>query len=423
MCKAFLYILFTPAQVLHPRLGAACVAVALSQLQQPFRAVCGAVENDVLDDVAQIAGQLIVHRQLTRVDNPHIHTGFNCVVQEYRVNGLAHGIIAAERKRHIGHATGHQCTGKLGFDIPRRFYELNRVVVVFLDAGGNGENIGIKNNVVGIEIQFTDQQIITTLADILASLQVVCLAFFIKRHDHHGCAITLAEACLGEKFFLPGLQADRVDDGLALYTFEPCLNHIPFGRVHHDGNPADIRLRGNQIEKGHHGRLRVQHAFIHIDINDLRAIFYLCARHGQCLVEAAVHNKAFEFGRAGDIAALPHIHEQAVRRDVERFQSAQATGRFMPGQRARCHAFTGMRDRPNVGGCCATATAREIQEAAAGELPVILLHDFWRLIKLTKGIGQAGVQVGTEIAVGSVGEFLYKGPNFSIRSATVAADN
>ena len=57
----------------------------------------------------------------------------------------------------------------------------------------------------------------------------------------------------------------------------------------------------------HHGFSAIKHAFVHIDINDLSAAFYLLAGHLEGLFVFGLANEPRKFGRAGDIGAFTYI--------------------------------------------------------------------------------------------------------------------
>jgi hypothetical protein len=97
------------------------------------------------------------------------------------------GIIAAEAERHIGHTTRHFGAWQILFDPTRGFNEVDGVVVVLFNAGGNGKNIRIKNNVFGREVHLVHQHAIGAFANFNFALVGVSLAFFVKRH-HHRCS-------------------------------------------------------------------------------------------------------------------------------------------------------------------------------------------------------------------------------------------
>ena len=49
---------------------------------------------------------------------------------------------------------------QLGLDVFHRFDEIHRVVVVLIDAGSNGEDVRVKNDVLGREADLVDQNIV-----------------------------------------------------------------------------------------------------------------------------------------------------------------------------------------------------------------------------------------------------------------------
>ena len=74
------------------------------------------------------------------------------------------------------------------------------------------------------------------------------------------------------------------------------------------------------MQKINHGALRIQQAFIHVDVDDLRAIRHLFARHIERGGEFAVLDEFAKTRGARDIGALAHIHEANVLRQGERLK-------------------------------------------------------------------------------------------------------
>ena len=235
---------------------------------------------------------------------------------------FAHRVVAAKRKRHVGDPPGHFGSRQIGLDPARGFDEIQRVAIVRFNPRGDGENIGIEDNVLGDKIEALAQQAVAARADGLAALQGVGLTGFIEGHDHHRSAVALTPGGLFEKLVFPGLEADRVDDGFALHAAQTRFDHAPFRGVQHNRHARDIRLGGEQIQEGHHRRLGVEHALVHIDVDNLRAVFYLSSSDIQGGRIIIGQNKLLEARRAGDIAALADIHEQAFRAKAVRLQSA-----------------------------------------------------------------------------------------------------
>ena len=76
-----------------------------------------------------------------------------------------HGVIAPEGKGYVAHAAAHQSVGACRFDPPGRLDEGDRVAVVRLDAGADGKNVRVEDDVLGRETDPVDQQIIGAPAD------------------------------------------------------------------------------------------------------------------------------------------------------------------------------------------------------------------------------------------------------------------
>ena len=92
---------------------------------------------------------LIVDLNLTGVHNAHIHTGPYGMVEESGMHGLADFVVPSERKRNVGNPTADLGIGQMSFDPSRCLNEIHCVILVFFDAGRNGQNIGVKNDVFG----------------------------------------------------------------------------------------------------------------------------------------------------------------------------------------------------------------------------------------------------------------------------------
>ena len=71
-------------------------AIFFGQLQQTLGAVVATVEDHIFNRVAQLGRQVVVNRQLTGVDDPHVHAVTDGVVEEHRVNGFTHRVVTAE---------------------------------------------------------------------------------------------------------------------------------------------------------------------------------------------------------------------------------------------------------------------------------------------------------------------------------------
>ena len=97
MLKSFLYIEFAPRQVLPLRGHAAFLSpVIFGNGEQFFRAIRIAIQYDILNRITQVPGQIIIDRKLAGVDDAHVHTGTNRVIQEGGMDCFANDVIASK---------------------------------------------------------------------------------------------------------------------------------------------------------------------------------------------------------------------------------------------------------------------------------------------------------------------------------------
>ena len=188
-----------------------------------------------------------------------------------------------------------------------------RVVVVLLDAGGDREHVRVEDDVLGREADLLGQQLVGARADLDLALDGVGLAVLVERHHHHGGAVAAHQPRLAQELGLAFLHRDRVDDALALQALQPGLDHAPLGAVDHHRDAGDVGLGGDQVEVVDHRLLGVEHALVHVDVEDLRAALDLLARDHDRLVEAVFQDQLLELRAAGDVGALADVDEVGLR--------------------------------------------------------------------------------------------------------------
>ena len=59
----------------------------------------------------------------------------------------------------------------------------------------------------------------------------------------------------------------------------------------------------------HHGLFAIQHALIHIDVDNLSAVFNLLARNVQCFVEFIFANKPCKACGSSDVSPFTNVYE------------------------------------------------------------------------------------------------------------------
>ena len=310
-----------PGGVCFRRGGA--TAEPLGQRGEPLRGVGSPVEQHVLDRHEQVGRDVFVHGELARIDDPHRHPRPDGMIEEGRVHRLADLGAAAEREREVAHAAAHEGVRQGLLDAAHRIEVGDRVSVVLFDPGRDREDVGVEDDVLGPKPRLLDEQAVGPGADRHFAIRRVRLALLVERHHDHGGAVAADQAGFGEELRLALLQADRVDDALALEVLEPRFQRLPARRVHHDGDLGDIGLGRHQAEKALHRGPGVEHPLVHVDVDDLRAARHLLARHLEPRLVVAGLDEGGEARRSGDVGPLPDVHEQRLGPQVQRLQARQ----------------------------------------------------------------------------------------------------
>ena len=158
-------------------------------LDQALGRVGAAIEQHVLDQHLQLGLDLLVDLEHPGVDDAHVHAGGDRVVEERRVHRLAHLVVAAEAERDVRDAAADLRVRQVGLDPARGVDEVDRVVVVLLHAGGDGEDVRIEDDVLGREADLVDEDAVGALADADLVLVGRGLALLVEGHHHHRRAV------------------------------------------------------------------------------------------------------------------------------------------------------------------------------------------------------------------------------------------
>ena len=276
--QTFFHIPATPfRQLLALTLISLTAAIAFGHFQHPFGGITTAVLNHIFHRFTQLFRQVIVNRQLTGIHNPHIHPIADGVIEEHRMNRFTHGIITAEGERNVRHTTGDHRIRQFTLDIFASSDKVHCVIVVFIDPGRDRKDIRVKDNIFRWEARFFRQQLVGTATNFDFTFTGIRLTVFIKGHHHHGGTITAYQAGMMQEDIFSLFHGDGVHNPFTLDTLQPFFDDIPFRGVDHNRHTGNIRFPGNQVKEAHHRRFRIQHPFIHIDVDDLGTVFHLLA--------------------------------------------------------------------------------------------------------------------------------------------------
>ena len=220
---------------------------------------------------------------------------------------------------------------------------------MFVNTGGNGENIGIKNNIFRRKINLFCQDFISPLTYFDFSGFGIRLPFFIKGHNDHCCAITTHKFGVFNKSGFAFFKRNGIHHSFALDTFKTGFQNIPFRRIQHNRHFGDIRFRGNQHQKPHHCFFGLQHALVHVDVYNLGAILNLLFGNVQRRFKITFDNQPFKRSRTGYIGPFANINKQTVLANRHGFKTRQPTFFFNLGNNARRMHLHGLNDGFNRG--------------------------------------------------------------------------
>ena len=309
---ALAHRLFAPFQV-HDLGRAFFALVAGSHVHQPLGVghvgPLRPIQDHVLDRLAQGRIDVVIDGQVAGVDDAHVHARRDGVVQEDRVDRPSHRLVAAEAERHVRHPARDAGVGQGGLDDLDRLDEVDGVVVVLLDPRRHGEDVGVEDDVLGRKAHLVHQDAVGAGADLDLARGGIGLAHFVKGHDHDGRAVSQAGDGLFAELGLALLHGDGVDDGLALHTLQPGLDHLPLGGIDHHRHAGDVGLGRDQLQEGAHGDGAVQQPFVHVDVDDLGARLDLLARDVQRGRVVPLDDQLPELGRTGDVGPLADVDE------------------------------------------------------------------------------------------------------------------
>mmetsp|Transcript_6236 Transcript_6236/g.9648 ORF Transcript_6236/g.9648 Transcript_6236/m.9648 type:complete len:243 (+) Transcript_6236:889-1617(+) len=242
MRKSRLHWIASPC-VLFYDLSAHNLGGVLGVFQEALGRVCPPIEAAVLKPPQQVLVDIVVYRNITGVDNTKVHTGLDGVVQEHRVEGLTNGLVATEGEGHVGNTTRDMAPRQGGTEDAGGFNEVDDIFVVLLNTRGHCQNVGIEDDVVGVELHLVYQNTVGTCANLHLALDICRLTLLIKRHNHHSSPMPFDNFGIFNEGLLALLQGNTVYDAFPLRAFEALFDYRELRRVDHKGQLADFGLR------------------------------------------------------------------------------------------------------------------------------------------------------------------------------------
>jgi hypothetical protein len=189
---------------------------------------------------------------------------------------------------------------------------IQRVVVVLVHASGNGEDVGVEDDVFGRKTDLVDEYPVGALADTDFFFVGRGLTLFVEGHYDYGSTVFRDGSGILAELFFAFLQRDRVHNAFALETFEARFDDLPFRGVHHEGHLGDLGLARQQLQVACHCGDTVDHALVHADVEDIGTVLDLLAGHAYRFFVFAFLDQLRELRRTGDVGSFADHDEDAA---------------------------------------------------------------------------------------------------------------
>ena len=292
---------------------------------------------------------------------------------------------------------------------------------MLLHAGADGEDVGVEEDILLLEALLL-QDGDSARCDLKALRDLGGLPGLVEGHDQSRRTEAPADGGLTAEGGLALLEAQRVDDRLALHAAKPRLDDPKVRRVDHDGQLCNRRLTRDQVQEVRHRLDGVQHRLVHVHIEDVCATLHLAPRNLERLVEHARSYEPRELRRTRHIRPLPHHHEAGFVAQFQQLQPRVAAPLRRLREQPRRHIRDGLCDGFDVVWRGPAAAAHAVDPAERG----ILTQDggglFGLLVVLSKSVRKPGVGVDERVAIGDAGERLHVGSHLGRAERAVDAD-
>ena len=398
--------LVPPGQIRLGSGGLQGAAQPFRQFDEPFGRVRAAVQEHILDMLPQLGVQFGIDGQLPGIHNAHVQPRGPGVVQEGGVHRLPDRGLAAEGKGDVADTPAHLAVGQFLLDAPHRLDEGDRIVVVFLDPGAHRQNVGVQDDVLGRESMLREQAV-GPAGHFQLALQRVGLARLVEGHHDHRGSVPPAEVRLPQELLLTLLEAQRVDQGLALHLPQTGLQNLPAGGIDHDRHPRHIGFPGQQAQETAHTGRTVQQAVVEVHVHHLGTVGHLLRRHLHRVLEAVPADQAPEARGPRNVGALADVDEVDLRCHPARFHPGQHRGRRVLGRGARGEVRQRGPDAPGVVRPRTATAAGDVQFVLGGGLPEGRGHFLGGLVVAAEGIGQTGIGIAVDAGIRNLRQPTY----------------
>ena len=200
------------------------------------------------------------------------------------MHGLTYIVVSSEREAQVADTATDMRPRQIRPDPFRSPDEVGSIGIMLLHASGNGEDIGVEDDVEGIHAHLLRQDPVGPPGYLDTSLVGRGLPLFVEAHHHHCSPVAHHIPGMLNKLLLALFQRDGVHDALALHTLQTGLDDLPVAGVDHHRYTRDIRLCGNHVQEGGHLLPGIEQTVVHIDIYHEGTVSHLLSGDADGLV-------------------------------------------------------------------------------------------------------------------------------------------
>ena len=368
-----------------------------------------AVEDHVLHGLQQLGVDVVIYLQHRRIHDGHVQSCADGVVEEHGVHSLAHAVVAAETEGEVAHAAAGLGRRQMLLDPLHGADEVDGVSLVLAQSRTHGENIYIEDDVLRREPD-AREQLVGAGGNGYLALVGRGLAILVEGHHHHGSAQATQLAGFLEEILGAVLEADGVDDALALHVLQTGDDGGPVRRVDHHGGACHGGVAGEIAAKRLHLLPAVEHRIVHVDVDDGGSAFNLLACHGERLVVVLLGNLAGKLARACHVRPFAYVDEVlGLAVDEQSVQPCQPKAVVSLWQLSGLQAVERLADGADMTFVRSAAAARDVQQACLGHGAQVAGGVVGQLLVFAHLVGQSRIGVERQIDGDALRELFHEG--------------
>lgn len=376
------------------------------------------VEDGRLDELKQLRVNVCVDGQSSGIDDGHVHTLFDGVIEESAVHRLTDGLHASEGEGEVGQTTADTGQRKVLLNEINAVKELHGVGGVLLHTSTDGENVGIENDVLRREADLLSQDLVRSLADFELSGGRHGLSFFVEGHDDNSSAIAENNVGLLDKVFFTFLQADTVDDALSLYFLQTSLNYGKVRRVEHKRYTRHLRVRRQKSDELLDDCLSINHTLVEVKIEYLGSILDLLLGDIDSTFEVVLSDHSGEHSRSSNVATLTDVDKEKILGEDKRLKTRKNESWLNSRSATRNYTLDNIGKGFNMARSGTTATSYNVNEPTLGKVQNLWGHDLRALVVLAHSVRETSVRISRYVAASPVADTLQERSHlFSTQSA------